>query len=293
MSETRETSVNQIIAPDIPRRGWDTLIVLQRHGQYDNRRPHDESNLTDEEMGYGHLTDEGKVEARRRADERIEAVLSQDPANTDFLILNSPTYWLDNEQLGQRARETAEIIASEVQDILKKRGLSEEQFLNSSDRFKGEYSRPDSRIGEALMFQVPEFVNALRKTYGGQPREFWENYNRDTHKELREKTGAEGPEDIADRINLSVNVVGRFATKYHNQHPDRKLVVWMVTHGDGLEPYLQRALRIPENVFIANYNEGIGIGIDSEGLARTSVEGVEYQVPLAKHGKPASVQSNQ
>ena len=215
-------------------------------------------------MTYGHLTEEGKVEAKQRAQERINATLSQDPSKTDFLIINSPTFWLDNEQLGQRAKETAEIIAGAVLETLSDRGLSNEQFLNHSDRFKGEVSRPDSGIGEALMFQVPEFVNHLRQVYGGQPPSFWANYNRDTHRELREQTGAEGPGDIADRINERVNVVARFAHMYHFQHPDRKLVAWMVTHGDGLEPFVQRALHIPEEAFSAGYNEGIGIGIDDQ-----------------------------
>lgn len=284
----------KVLAPEIPKSGWETLVVLQRHGRYDNRRPDDLSNLTDEERSsYGRLTEEGRKEARERAHDRIEAALSQDPTHTDFLILNSPTYWLDSEQLGQRAKETAEIIAGEVAETLDKRGLSEEQFLNHSGRFRGELSRPDPRLVEGLMFQVPEFVDFLRKERGGQGSEFWENYNRDTHKELRKQLGAEGPADVADRINQSVNVVARFARGYHHQHPDRKLVVWMVTHGDGLEPYLQRALRIPEEAFVAGYNEGVGIAIDSQGIAKTKVKGVEYSVPLAAHGKPASVQSNQ
>lgn len=296
MSE--DTSIEQentekIIAPEIPRNGWETLIVLQRHGRYDSRRPKDGINLSEEEKAYGHLTEEGKLEAKKRADERIEAALSQDHQNTDFLIVNSPTYWLDNEQLGQRAKATAEIIAGEIIDTLQERSLSGEQFLNHSDRFRGKLSRPDPRIGEALMFQVPEFANFLRKEYGGQGPDFWANYNRDTHRETREQLGAEGPAEIADRISQSVNVVARFARGYHHQHPDRKLVVWMVTHGDGLEPYLQRALHVPEEAFTAGYNEGIGIAIDPEGNAKTKIKGVDYQVPLATHGKPASVQSNQ
>ncbi len=239
MSEPGEVSPEQIVAPEIPRSGWETLIILQRHGRYDNRRPIDGQNLAEEEKGYGHLTEEGKLEAKKRANERIDAALSQDPQNTDFLIVNSPTFWLDNEQLGQRAKETAEIIAGEVIERLKSKDYQKNQFLNHSNRFHEDLSRPDPRIGEAKMFQVPEFVNVLREEYNGQPPEFWKDYYRDDHKELREQLHAEGPEDIARRIDRSVKVVARFARGYHQQHPDRKLVGWMITHGDGLEPYLQ------------------------------------------------------
>ena len=135
MSEAQEVPVEQVVAPEIPRQGWDTLIVLQRHGQYDNRRPANIGNLTKEEKTYGRLIEEGKAEVKKRADERIQAILAQSLEKTDFLILNSPTYWLDNEQLGQRARETAEIIAAEVVDNLQSHGLSPEQLLNNSGIF--------------------------------------------------------------------------------------------------------------------------------------------------------------
>ncbi len=292
MSQAEEVSVEQVVAPEIPRQGWDTLIVLQRHGQYDNRRPLNTGNLAEEEKIYGRLTEEGKAEAKKRTDERIQAILSQSLEKTDFLILNSPTYWLDNEQLGQRARETAEIIAAEVVDNLQSHGLPPEQLLNNSGKFKGDVSRPDNRLGEALMFQIPEFVGALREKYGGQGTEFWENFNRDTHKELRENLGAEGPIEIADRLNESINVVARFARLYHGLNPDRKLVVWMVTHGDGLVPYVQRALGVPEEDFSAGYDEGIGIAIDSGGNATVNIRRKEYKVPLAPYGYPITAQSN-
>ncbi|MBI2592580.1 MAG: histidine phosphatase family protein [Candidatus Colwellbacteria bacterium] len=280
----------QVVAPEIPREDWETLIVLQRHGRYDNRRPADPDNLTEEERAYGHLTAEGIEEARKRADERIAAILEEHPETKDFLILNSPTFWLDDERLGQRARETAEIIAGEISKKLKELGLPEGQLLNNSGRFKGNVSRPDVKLGEGLMFQVPEFAKFLRGQFGGkQPPAFWQAFNRDTYREKREELGAEGPDQIATRVNEGVNVAARFAEFYHRQHPGRKLAVWMVTHGDGLDPFVQRVVGAPEEDFSAGYNEGIGIAVDSSGVTETTIKGKEYKLPVARHGKPAPI----
>lgn len=277
------------IAPEIPRTPWETLIVIQRHGRYDNRPPKDPDNPTKEEMTYGHLTEQGRVEAREKALERIEAILEQDPENTDFLLVNSPTFWWDSPQLGQRALETAEIISETIVEELGRRGLDETQLLNTASNIKGERSRPDERLGEALMFQVPEFTKFLRKQYGGMGPDFWINFERDTHKEVREQMGAEGPVEIANRVNQVVNVVARFARIYQIKHPGRKLVAWMVTHGDGLGPYTQRVLGVPEEDFEPDYNAAVSIAVNAEGQGTVAVNDKEYDAGIVQSGKPAPI----
>lgn len=277
----------QIIAPEIPRESWETLVILQRHGRYDSNRPKDWTNIAPNEMSFGHLTDEGRAEAAKITEQRLDVIFENDRHNTDFLILNSPTFWLDNERLGQRAKETAEIIHGVLDEKIKSNIISEEQLLNHSGRFRGgeESSRPDKRLGEALFFQAPEFANFLRKEYGGQGPKFWEAFNRDTHQEMREELRAEGPEDIADRIQEVVDIIGRFSSFYHKNHPGRKLVVWMVTHGDGLDPYVQRKVGAPESDFSATYNAGIGISISHDSEANVEIKGKKYKISLPKHGK--------
>lgn len=283
MTTEIETPASQIAAPEIPRSGWDTLIILQRHGRYD----------TGYSRTRGSLTEEGRLEAKERADERIEAILSQFPEKTDFLILHSPTherYDENNRPSGQRAKETAEIIAEEVLTALKERGLPEDQLLNRSDRFKGELSRPEHRIAESITFPLPEFAKVVRKEYGSK-------YDRDTLYDedkldkLSFQLNRERP--AADMANRTVNTVARFARGFHHQHPDRKLVVWMVSHGTVFPAYTNTVLHIPKDKLEWDYNDGISIAIDSQGNAKTKIEGVEYQIPLAAHGKPALVQSNQ
>jgi hypothetical protein len=223
--------------------------------------------------------------------------MENDPKNTCFLVINSPTFWFDNKKLGQRAKETADIISDEISIELEKRGIDSNHLLNKIKNDKGDQvfkgddlSRPDERVGEALMFQVPEFTAFLRKEYGGQGSDFWENFNADTHKNIREKMGAEGPKNIADRMNLLMNVVARFARKFHIKNPDKKLVSWIVSHGDGLDPYIERTLDAKEADFFPDYNAGIGIVIDANGKAKTTINGKEFNVPFAKSGFPKSAE---
>ena len=294
--ESKEHNLNDpkesIRTPEIPDSEWETLILLQRHGRYDNRRPNDPEQLTeDEKEKLGRLTPEGKTEVIERTRERIGAILARDPEHTDFLLMNSPTFWLDDERLGQRARETAEIVAEEVTKQLKEKGLSETQLLNLAVRegtpaFKGGVSRPEKRLGEALMFQVPEFTQFLREEYGGQGVEFWKNFFRDTHKEKREEAGAEGPVEIADRMSEFLNVVARFSRMYHRKHPGRKLVPWIVAHGESLEPYIQRVLGVPEEDFSTGYGDGIGISVNADGHASTRIKDREYEIPFVTHVSP-------
>jgi len=282
--------------PEVLGHDWETLILLQRHGGYDNRRPADPEHITEEEKKtLGRLTPEGIEEVKRRTHMRLEAIFQQS-SDVDFLLINSPTFWLDNENFGQRARETAETIAGEIAKELEKRGLPETQLLNLTTRegkpaFKGGVSRPEIRLGEALMFQFPEFTAFLRKESGGkQGPEFWKNFNEDTYKEERKKAGAEGPVEIADRMNEFLTVVARFAAWYHEKHPGRKLVPWIVTHGDSVEPYVQRVVGGKD--FTAGFGDGVGISVDSSGRARSEVNGIEYNVPFVEHGKPAPLQSD-
>jgi hypothetical protein len=292
-----EKTAETVIAPEIPRENWETCILLQRHGRYDSRAPQDRNNITEEEKKtLGRLTEEGKVEAAKRDDDRIAALMENDPENTYFLVINSPTFWHDFEDLGQRAKETADIIAERIKVELKKRGIDENHLLNTAkkengeDAFKGDdSSRPERRVGEALFFQVPQFAAFLRKEYGGQGPAFWENFNEDTHKELREDLGAEGPEDISDRMNLIMNVAARFARKFHYDNPGKKLVPWIVSHGDGLEPFVQRSLNAKEADFKAGYNDGVAIAIDKGGRGKTTINGKEFEVSFPKKGFPESV----
>ena len=123
-----------------------------------------------------------------------------------------------------------------------------------------------------------------KRVYVCNKEECWKMFG--MTKEVREEMGAEGPADIANRVNEVVNVAARFARMYHRKHPDRKLVAWMVTHGDGLGPYAQRVLGVPEEDFEPTYNAAVAVAIDKEGQGAAMVKDVEYDAGIVQRGKP-------
>ncbi len=284
MTEQVETSTSkQTIAPEIPRGDWDILIILQRHGRYDSGRPQDMQNITSEERAsLGRLTEVGRVEVAQRARERLNAILEQDPQNTDILVVNSPTYWLDVEEFGQRAVETAGIISGVISEELSQRELNPDQFLNRSDRIKGERGRHHEGLREADFFDFPEYTAFMREKYKGQGPDFWIARNSDADQVAREGFGAPGPEDDADQIDRVVAAENRFARMYHSrpENQGRRLVIWNVTHGDGLEPYTERRLGIGPEYFIAGYNDGVTIAIDNEGNAIARAKDKQFLVTV-------------
>lgn len=286
-SELLGSVEEKVIAPEIPREAWQTMIFWQRHGRYDSGRPADWANPTEEERRFGRLTEQGRQEVIDRTRDRLQVILETDPGSIDFLFVNSPTFWLDRPELGQRAQETAELIAQTVAEELEQRGLTRDQVLNLNEErnLKGEASRPHENIGEGLMFQVPEFAAFMRKEYKGQGPAFWRAFNRDEQREVREEMGAEGPAEAAQRLHEVARAEARYASLYAVSHPGRHLLIWNITHGDGLEPYVQRVLGVPEDDFDAGYNDGVAMIIENSGTENVGVATVKGKKYTAKMGR--------
>lgn len=273
--------------------GWATIIELQRHGPYYNGQPADFDNPTEEEKQMlGHLTEEGKEITRQTARERVERILGADASTVDFLVLASPTHWLGRPEFGQRAVETGQIIAEEIAAILEEKGLSQDQLLQLKGKTERGTLRQEDKIRESDLFEVPEFANFMRREYKGQGRPFWDAVNADTHRDIRERLGAEGPQDVASRVNLSINALARFGRHYEQANPGRKLAVFAVSHSEDLEPYAQRVLGVTPSEFTPTYNQSIEVTVDKDGNAVALVGDKHYPVSLAKHGLPEPIIDN-
>jgi hypothetical protein len=251
---------------------------VQRHGFFERDK---NSEIA------GHLTEEARLEeaefSRRFIEEQISLVPVGERDKVDFLFLASDTSYANK---GKRSMETADIALDQAKSILNKLGLSESQILNFSERIKGEAgSRPMSDLRAPMIFDdSPDFVQYLSELYptdgGGKGKAFWDAYYQDRERIKREEVGAEGPDDLADRLNNALQVVKRFSHAYHLNNPERRLIVWMGTHYDTIMPFVRRDLYGLDNekVLAVDYGAGITIKVDQQGNMDTDIAGKRYNI---------------
>lgn len=253
-------------AGEILKGEWRSLIIVRRHSIYDNRQPADyDSPTAEEKQTLGHLTPEGRTAAAERTRERVDAILDAGE-DVDFMVITSPTHWMGHEELGQRADETGQIVSQTISEELAARGGNPTRLINTSDNIHGDLTRQHRGIEEARLFNDRQFTAFMRERYGGQGREFWDAVNADTHRELRESLGAEGPEDVAARVQRTIDLIARFGEYYEHRNPGRRLATFIITHQEDLEPYAQRRLGVAPADFQPGYNDGLEIAIDRKSV---------------------------
>ena len=132
-----------------------TTIDVRRHSEYDGDFPAEGwGKATEEEQArLGHLTEAGVANAHRVAQEIIAKRMDEAGEEVDFLVIGSPTHWIGDEQLGQRAIETAKIYSDEVKRELEERGLPADRLLNTSHRQSRQHEVGDVRVGKNLVSQ--------------------------------------------------------------------------------------------------------------------------------------------
>src|SRR3989339_62126 len=255
-----------------------TEIILERHGIYERNR---------ESFNVGSLTEEGAAEVTKLGEDFFRNFFKNIPESerkeVDVLIIGSDTQYL---QGGRRSMETADLVMQCLKKTLVDLGLSEDQVLNTSKRFSGEGGvRPEPLLREPQIFENSwNFVQFLKEKYGNMGKEFWIAFEEDIEKEKRIEMGAEGPDEIADRLKQVVSILSRYARMYHKNNPGRRLVIWAATHYDTISPFVKRGIfgvgkEVPLGV---DYGAGISIGIDSAGNLTTRIDGQEHTIQSPK-----------
>lgn len=262
----------------------ETEIILQRNAK-DNRDPNSPIEM-------GALLPEAAEKVRQHAKKFFEdmfSMLGEDAKITDILVVAADTK-LETPIDGvkshhQRAVETAEEVIVGLKEAMEAFSLEQKQLLNKSGK---PIQLTSGRLRDLRIFEdSPEFVNFLKEKYG-QLKEFWVAYEVDKEKEIRIKMGAEGPEDVADRIDSYLRVLANAAKAYEESHPGRKLIVWAVSHYDTISPYIKKHIsQLDETSFHDDYlpvEQGAGIVMvaDKQGNAETKIQGQKYQVSLGK-----------
>lgn len=256
----------------------ETEIILQRHGKYErDRNSENVGSLTPE------AAESEKTNAVAYFEELLKSIQEAERGQVDVLVVASDTQYF---QGGRRSRETAELAQEAALEVFERHGIPSTNIINTTGRTRGEGGpRPMPKLREPNMLnESPDFLDFMLKEYGDINLDFWVAFEEDHHKDVREAMGAEGPDDIADRTSFTIRALARYAEAYHRANPDRRLVIWAATHYDTISPFVKRDIFEvgKEQQLMVDYGAGIAIDIDSSGKAKTTIDGVEYDVPIKK-----------
>lgn len=284
-----ETIGREEIRAQLPEVGG-TEIILQRHGEY-IRDPHDPRA--------GSLTAESAQEQLQRGQSFITDLVTGLPEDQrdsfDVMIVASDTQYKNG---GRRSFETAQAVQEGMSAALAEAGLSQDHILNTVNPVRtpggslavgGPRATPSLR--EPQMLYNQEFNDFLAETYGPQTRQYWIAFEEDRHAEERVAMGAEGrpvegPDDIADRMVYTLDILRRYSGVYHAAHPGRRLIIWAATHYDTISPLVKLKLAggNKEDALGVDYGGGITIDITPDGEATSTIAGTEYEVPSGLRG---------
>jgi hypothetical protein len=274
-------------APDV----GGTEIIIQRHEEYIRDKDHPEA---------GGLPPEARERAYNQTVSNLNRIMEQlspeQRRSLDVMVIGSPTRYLGSG--GMRSMETASAVLEGVRSVISNNDLSSEQVLNDQARLKANAGQPipSQKIVEPRVFEdSPEFVEWLKQARGNGEinKDFWKAFEDDEGevREKREEMKAEGPREMADRLANFTYALKRFAEKHHEKHPDRRLILWAVSHYDTISPFVKTRIGGGKDGYLpVDYGGGIGINIKSGGEASTKIGGVTYPLELAKSETASSTE---
>jgi hypothetical protein len=281
--ETQEIIGDKIDNPEVsaadisitPPEIGGSLIIMQRHEKYNRKKESGETKL-------GSLTPESAQSAYNQTKELLNkmfgSLTDEEKTQLHFLVVASDTTYKNQ---GKRSVETAEQILAAIRSEIQDRALSDEVVENNHSGAK--------KVAEIARIEAPRFLeesipyhNFLVEKYGEQTPEFWKAFEEDTHKEERLKFKAEGPNEIDLRYTKYLETLSKYATHFHATHPDKRLVIWTVSHYDTISPYIKRHITKtdPHQFVQVDYGAGVSINIDAEGIATSTFRGKNYPVDL-------------
>lgn len=268
------------IKPEIPELDG-TVIILQRNAK-DNRNP--ESSL---EMGalVPEAAEQAKLHAKEFFSQIFRTIDPEERKTIDIWVIAADTK-LDTPIQGaksdhKRAVETADQVMSGIKEAMSEFSISDNQLLNKTGK---PIELSNGKLKDLHMLEdSPEFVEFLKNKYGTD-KNFWIAYENDDEKEIREQMSAEGPDDIANRIENYLKVVANAMESYHKYHPGRRIIAWIDSHYDTISPFVKLRVADMEKTDYLPVDNGAGIVINlsKDQKATTEIQGNKYILNLEK-----------
>lgn len=280
-------------------------VILQRHGDYVRGNGEDR----------GSITPESGEDLRRQAEEYvrslIESVPEEERRGVKFLFVASDTQYKD---AGRRSYETGQIAEAATYDVLESMELDpSRQIVNLDPQVRletveGEAGgpRPMARLREPEFLDSPDrrYFDLLKEEHGMPGPAFFDAFESDQHAAKREEFGAEGPDDIARRVDRTVRQLARVGHRMVNPvgddgellPPTDRMVVWATTHYDAISPYAKEQTGVLGHLDAANQQRGdkttkdyylgvelgagVSIKVDKDLHATSVIGGQEYEIAV-------------
>lgn len=290
-----------------------TVMILRRHGDY--QKDETQENPGSVKKGWEEMFAQESLQQLRAM---IEAIPESERSLIDFLSVASPTEVFG----GQRSMETAQIEIANIEALMTQFGIPQNNLLNLHENIKTEMTNPrtsehkkegaqprsakDMEHPRALQ-ESQEFIEHVidtvltdeqkaGKTYEEKldflykdknvAQKFWQLFEDDTFKEERQELGAEGPLEMANRFANFLDVLNRFARKYHTKNPGRRLIILGASHYDTLTTYVKNHVaNIDQKTYLpVDFGGGIGIAISPDGTAKSVINGQEFPITFQTQG---------
>lgn len=278
------------LKPEIPNVGG-SVIVLQRNASDRNNRkaPEDSPEFGTLDLGEAEKT---RLESKAFFEHVFGALPEEERGTLNILVvaadtkLNLPD---GRKSEHKRAVETADQVMAGLKETMSGFSVPDKQLINKTGK---PIELSSGRLTALRMLEdSPDFVIFLREkcTTDGifDEQKFWVSYESDEYKKEREQMGAEGPVDIANRVNDYMRVLANAAKSWHRIHPSRRLVVWAVSHYDSISPFVKKNIvRMDEQTLLGTYlkvdsRAGVVFNLGEDGTATTEIKGQKYNASLA------------
>jgi hypothetical protein len=258
----------------------ETVFILQRNGK-DNR-----DSKSELEMGalIPGSAEQIRFETEASLKQALESLEPEERKQVDFLVIAADTEletpMEDVRSTHKRAVETAERVLAGIEMSIQEHDLDRSQLLNKRGL---PIELSSGRLRDLRMFEdTPEFVKFLKDKYG-TGMEFWQAYEDDVEKETREKMGAEGPDEIAKRIDSYLKVLANAMKFYHVKHPNRRVMIWVETHYDTLSPFFKSKTGMKKTDDLpVDHGAGVAIYLGKDGKATSQIQGHSYEFSFSK-----------
>jgi len=275
------------IRPEIPDPG-NTVLVLQVNAKDDRRDTYSPE--------FGALMPEAAtqtIEQSRYFFDEVFSGLSEDERAEVYVAVfasDSPLVMPSGvKSPHRRAYETAEKVIEGAKTSMATHGVNENQLLNNSSKNQGA-PIPVPGLAELRMWENPEFVAKLTDLWG-VGGEFWSKYETlGWKRDFSQSQGIKPPREAESQVEIMTRVrdaltdlTVTFARKFHEEHPNGRLIIWVDGMYDNLAPFYKAYVRgVNPGVKFTPIEKGGGltIKINSEmGTATTKVGDQEFEVP--------------